>query len=129
MNPAIVPEVVLMRTGCGEKGDESEVRLLFRSLIRYGSCFPTDLIGIPQKIVFCQIQMVVELENIGNGRRKIQTYDLVVRNPFQVLDDAAQAVAVCDDQKLILKLQMGENGLFPIGKDPFDRVFQRFGTG
>lgn len=60
---------------------------------------------------------------------RIQTYDLVVRNPFQVLDDAAQAVAVCDDQKLILKFQTRENRLFPIGKDPFDRIFQRFGTG
>ena len=98
-------------------GNDGFDRNLFGPLIRYGSGFPTDLIRIAEKIIFCQIQMAVELEDIRDGSRKVQLYDFAVRNPFQMLDDTAQAVAVRDDQQLILEPQAGEDCLLPIGKD------------
>jgi hypothetical protein len=57
----------------------------------------------------------VELENIGNGRRQVEPDDLLVGEPFEVLDDTPQAVSVGYHQQFVLPLESRENHALPVG--------------
>lgn len=47
---------------------------------------------------------------------------------LQVFDNPAQAVAVGHHKQLVVMFQRRENHIVPIGQNPFDRIFQRFGS-
>lgn len=60
---------------------------------------PTNFFRIAQEVIVGNIQVLVELEYIRNGSRKIQFDDIFIRNMFQMLDDTSQTIAVRDNQQ------------------------------
>ena len=70
----------------------------FPALISNGGHQPGYLIGVAQETIPRVVETLVELEDIRHGGREVELRNRLVRNAFQVLDDAAQAVAVGDDQ-------------------------------
>ena len=68
--------------------------MLFPTLIGDGGHQRGDLFGVAEEIVPDVIQPVVEFEDIRHGGREIELRNGFVGDAFQVLDNAAQAVAV-----------------------------------
>lgn len=66
----------------------------FPALIGNGGHQPGYLIGVAQETIPRVVETLVELEDIRHGGREVELRNRLVRNAFQVLDDAAQAVAV-----------------------------------
>lgn len=89
--------------------DESLRSLLF-SLTGDGLHHLPDLLRIAEEIVAHEVQPAIELENVGYGRRQVQTDDLTVGNVLEMLDDTPQAVAVSDDQQIVVILQARGTG-------------------
>lgn len=75
------------------------------------------------------VEALVELEDIRHGGREVELRNRLVRNAFQVLDDAAQAVAVGDDQDGVVMRQRRQDLAFPVGHNTRDGVAERFGAG
>ena len=73
-----------------------------------------DFIRISQEIVFLQVQRVVKFEYVRNGCGQVQGKELFVGNMLQVLDDAAQRIAVGYDEDVVPCFQGSQNGPFPI---------------
>ena len=87
-----------------------------------------DLFGVAEIVVAYETQRVVEFEDVGYGRRQVERGDPVVGDSFEMLDDASQRIAVCDDQQAVVPHQRREDDAVPVGQDACDRLFERFGA-
>lgn len=58
-------------------------------LIGDGGHQPGNLVGVAQEMIPRVVEALVELEDIRHGGREVELRNRLVRNAFQVLDDAA----------------------------------------
>lgn len=84
---------------------------------------------VTQIEVFLQLQLVVELKNVGYCRGDVEADNLLVAHALEGLDDAAQAVAVGHYEELVVLLEGGEDGAFIIGHQAGDGVLECLGHG
>lgn len=72
---------------------------IFSSLIGYRFHQLTNFFRIAQEVIIGNIQVLVELEYIRNGSRKIQFDDIFIRNMLQMFNDTSQTIAMRDNQQ------------------------------
>lgn len=57
------------------------------TLVGYGLHELLDLLGVAEEVVLDEVEVVIELKDVGHCRREVQLDDIFVRDPLEDLDD------------------------------------------
>ena len=57
------------------------------TLVGYGLHELLDLLGVAEEVVLDEVEVVIELKDVGHCRGEVQLDDIFVRDPLEDLDD------------------------------------------
>jgi hypothetical protein len=86
--------------------------LLGLALSSNGGLRSLDLLFVGKEVMLDGLELLIELVHDRNAGWNVQLDNVRVRHVVEVLDQCAQAVAMCRDQHSLLVLQLRNNHLY-----------------